>query len=74
MLVNDNATMFVGIIDSKPSRDFTRPLGMPRGFKGLFHMLNVFVSPMIADLCFMFWFFFLFCFAKGPAKYKFVGI
>jgi hypothetical protein len=27
--------MFVGVIASKPSRDFTRPLGMPRGFKRL---------------------------------------
>ena len=25
--------MFVGIIASKPSQDFTRPLGMPRGLK-----------------------------------------
>jgi len=34
-------TMFVGIIPSKPSRDFTRPLGSPWGLKGLLHMLNV---------------------------------
>jgi hypothetical protein len=38
MPVNDNATMFVGIIDGKPSRDFTHPLGMPRGLKGLLHI------------------------------------
>jgi hypothetical protein len=36
--------MFVCIIASKPSRDFTRPLGMPKGLKGLLHMLNVIVS------------------------------
>ena len=27
--------MFVGNISVKPSRDFTRPLGMPRGLKRL---------------------------------------
>jgi hypothetical protein len=27
--------MFVGIIPEKPSRDFTRPLGNPYGFKRL---------------------------------------
>ena len=37
--------MFVGVITSKPSRDFTRPLGMPRDLKGLLHMLNAIVSP-----------------------------
>jgi hypothetical protein len=31
---------FVGIIVGKPLQDFTRPLGMPRGLKGLLHMLN----------------------------------
>jgi hypothetical protein len=46
--------MFVGIIASKPSQDFTRPLGMPRGLKCLLHMLNAIVSPMTADLCFLF--------------------
>jgi hypothetical protein len=45
--------MFVGIITGKPSRDFTRPLGMPRGLKGLLHMLNAIVSPTTVDLCFM---------------------
>jgi hypothetical protein len=32
--------MFVGSIFGKPSRDFTRQLGSPRGLKGLLHMLN----------------------------------
>ena len=34
-------TMFVGIISVKPSQDFTRPLRMPKGLKGLLNMLNV---------------------------------
>jgi len=38
-------TMFVGIISGKPSRDFTRPLGSPRGLKGLLHTLNAIVHP-----------------------------
>jgi hypothetical protein len=37
--------MFVSIIPDKPSRDFTRPLGSPRGLKGLLHMLNAIVHP-----------------------------
>jgi hypothetical protein len=41
----------MGIIAVKPSRDFTRPLGMPRGLKGLLHMLNAIVSPTTVDLC-----------------------
>jgi hypothetical protein len=36
-------TMFMGIILGKPSRDFTRPLGSPRGLKGLLHTLNAIV-------------------------------
>jgi hypothetical protein len=36
---------------SKPSRDFTRPLWMSRGLKGLLHMLNATVSPTTEDLC-----------------------
>jgi hypothetical protein len=55
-----NTSMFVGIISGKPSRDFTRPLGSPRGLKGLLHMLNAIVSPTKEDLCFMLWFCFLF--------------
>jgi hypothetical protein len=66
--------MFVGIIPVKPSRDFTRPLGMPRGLKGLLHMLNAIVSRTKEDLCYCFHFIFLFCFAKGLEKYKFLGI
>jgi len=49
-----SASMFVGIISGKPSRDFTRPLGSPRGLKGLLHTLNAIVSPTKADLCFLF--------------------
>jgi hypothetical protein len=64
----------VGIISGKPSRDFTHLLGMPRGLKGLLHMLNTIVSPTKADLCFVFLLCFHFCFAKGLAKYKFGGI
>ena len=62
--------MFVGVIAGKPSRDFTRPLRMPRVLKGLLHMLNVIVSLTTADLYFLL----LFCFAKGLAKCKFGGI
>jgi hypothetical protein len=65
--------MFVGIIHVKLSRDFTHPLG-PRGLKGLLHMLNAIVSPTKEDLCYCFHFIFLFCFAKGLAKYKFESI
>jgi hypothetical protein len=60
--------MFVGIIAGKPSRDFTHPLGMPKGLRGLLHILNAIVSPMTADLCFLFMMCFSFCFAKGLAK------
>jgi hypothetical protein len=52
--------MFVGIIPVKLSRDFTRPLGMPRGLKGLLHALNAIVSPTTEDLCYCFHF--IFCF------------
>jgi hypothetical protein len=45
--------MFVGIIFGKLSRDFTRPLGGPKGLKGLLHTLNAIVSPTKEDLCFM---------------------
>jgi hypothetical protein len=68
--------MFVGIILVKPSRDFTRPLGMPRGLKGLLHMPNAIVSPTKEDLCYCFHFilFYFICFAEGLAKYKFEGV
>jgi hypothetical protein len=58
--LNDVVCMFnllnllIGVIAGKPSRDFIRPQGMPRGLKGLLHMLNAIVSPMKADLCFLF--------------------
>ena len=64
----------MGIIASKPSQDFTRPLRTPKGLKGLLHMLNAIVSPTIVDLCFLFLLCFLFCFAKRLAKCKFGGI
>jgi hypothetical protein len=48
-----SASMFVGIIYGKLSRDFTRPLGNPRGLKGLLHMLNAIVSLTTAELCFL---------------------
>jgi hypothetical protein len=41
--------MFVSIILGKPSRDFTRPLGSPKGLKGLLHMLSAIVSPTKED-------------------------
>ena len=31
---------FCGYIPYKPSRDLTRPLGLPRGLKDLLHVLN----------------------------------
>jgi hypothetical protein len=46
--------IFVDIIVGKPSRDFTCPLGMHRGLKGLLHMLNAIVSPLTMDLCCLF--------------------
>jgi hypothetical protein len=66
--------MFVGVIASKPSRDFTRPLEMPRSLKGMLHMLNAIISPTKVDLCFLFQMYFSFCFAKGLVKCKFGGI
>jgi hypothetical protein len=42
--------MFVGIIPDKPSRDFTRPLGSPRGLKGLLHTLNAIVFPVTEEV------------------------
>jgi uncharacterized membrane protein YcfT len=56
--------MFVSIIAGKPSRDFTRPLGMSRGIKGLLHTLNAIISPMKMDLCFLLSFFFRFVLLK----------
>jgi hypothetical protein len=46
--------MFVGVIANKPSRDFTCPLGIPMGLKGLLHMLNAIVFLTKADICFLF--------------------
>jgi hypothetical protein len=42
--------MFVGIIHGKPSRDFTHPLGSPRGLKGLLHTLNAIAFPAIEEV------------------------
>ena len=64
----------MGIIASKPSRDFTRVIWMPRSLKGLLHTLNAIVSPTTADLCLLFLMCFSFCFAKRLAKCKFKGI
>jgi hypothetical protein len=47
-------TMFVGIIPGKPSRDFTRPLGSPRGLKGLLHTLNAIEHPTKEGFIFLF--------------------
>jgi hypothetical protein len=38
--------VFVGITSTKPSQDFTLPLRMPNGLKGLLHTLNaIFFLP-----------------------------
>jgi hypothetical protein len=68
--------MFVGIILVKPSRDFICPLRMPKGLKGLLHMLNAIVffhERGLANHLFMLLlsFYFSFCFVKGLAKCKF---
>jgi hypothetical protein len=42
--------MFVGIIHGKLSRDFTRPLGCPRGLKGLLHTLNAIMFPATEEV------------------------
>ena len=43
VFVNDIVLkVFVGIIAIKPSRDFTRPLWMPMGLKGLLHTFQIF--------------------------------
>jgi len=46
--------LFVGINSGKPSRDFTRPLGSPRGLKGLLHTLNAIVHPTKEGFIFLF--------------------
>jgi hypothetical protein len=43
-------TVFVDITSVKPSRDFTRPLGMSKVLEGLLHTLNVIVFPMKEEL------------------------
>jgi hypothetical protein len=53
--------MFVGIIPSKPSRDFTRPLGSPRSLKGLLYTLNAIVHPTKEGFSLLF-FSFIYCF------------
>jgi hypothetical protein len=40
----------MGIIHGKPSRDFTRPLGNPKGLKGLLHTLNAIVFPATEEV------------------------
>jgi hypothetical protein len=66
--------MFVGIIPVKPPQNLTCPLGMPRGLKSLLHILNASVSPTTEDTSFMLSFYLSFYFAKGLARYKFVGV
>jgi hypothetical protein len=53
----------MGVIVGKPSRNFTHPLGMPRGLKGLLHMLNAIISLTKVDFMFLVFivFSFLFC-------------
>jgi hypothetical protein len=52
-------TMFVDIIPGKPSRDFTRPLGMPRGlkssskYKNTSHERNIYLVVFQFILCFL---------------------
>jgi hypothetical protein len=46
--------MFVGINSGKPLRDFTRPLGSPKGLKGLLHTLNAIVHPTIEGFILLF--------------------
>jgi hypothetical protein len=50
LLDNMICIMFVGIIPDKPLRDFTCPLGSPRGLKGIFDMLNAIVFPVIEEI------------------------
>jgi hypothetical protein len=42
--------MFVGSLSAKLSRDFSHPLGKPRGLKGLLHVLIEIVFPTKEDL------------------------
>jgi hypothetical protein len=46
--------LFVGINSGKPLRDFTRPLGSPKGLKGLLHTLNAIVHPTKKGFIFLF--------------------
>jgi hypothetical protein len=43
-----------GCHSCKLSQDFTRPLRMSIGLKGLLHILNTIVSPTIEGLCLLF--------------------
>jgi len=75
-ILGDNMVgTFVGIIPSKPSREFTRPLGSPRSLKRLVayakcnrtsHERRIYLV--------VFQFYFLFCIAKGLAICKFRGV
>jgi hypothetical protein len=59
--INMIGKMFVGIIPSKSSRNFTRPLGNPRGLKSLLHTLNAIVHPTKEGFILLF-FSFISCF------------
>jgi hypothetical protein len=65
--------MFVGIIPSKPSQDFTRPLGSLSGLKGLLHTLNAIVHPMKEGFILLFYFI-LFFIAKGLVISRLGGV
>jgi hypothetical protein len=66
--------MFMGIIAGKPSRDFTCPLGMPKGLKGLFIYAKCNRFFHDSELMFIVFNVLHFYFAKGLAKCKFGGI
>ena len=64
---------FVGIFTLKPSRDLTRPLGSPRGLKGLLHTVNAIVIATTVSQDFLFFYFHFFLvslvyFTRGRAK------
>ena len=66
--------MFVGIIPVKPPQNFTSPLGIPKGLKGLLHMLIQSSLPRKMIYVIAFIYFLFFCFANGLTKCKFWGV
>jgi hypothetical protein len=67
-------TMFVGIIPGKPSRDFTRPLGVLRVKRLVAYAKCNRTSHERRIYLVVFQFYFLFCIAKGLAICKFGGV